>query len=77
MCRNGKQYNQHVHRLILETFVGPALKGMESLHKDGNPAHCRLSNLHWGTRKENQADDDAELGEGGKATTRGQGDQTR
>jgi len=45
-----------VHRLILETFVGPCPSGMECRHLDGNPANNRLENLCWGTRSENARD---------------------
>jgi hypothetical protein len=45
-----------VHRLVLEAFVGPCPKGMEALHKDHNPANCRLDNLRWGTHIENIED---------------------
>jgi hypothetical protein len=45
-----------VHRVILETFVGPCPPGMECCHADGDPANNRLSNLRWDTRKGNMAD---------------------
>lgn len=45
-----------VHRLVLETFVGPCPEGMECRHLDGNPANNRLENLCWGTPTENVAD---------------------
>jgi hypothetical protein len=45
-----------VHRLILTTFVGPRPKGMVCRHLDGNPGNNALSNLRWGTPKENAAD---------------------
>jgi hypothetical protein len=45
-----------VHRLVLETFVGPRPEGMECRHLDGNPTNNRLDNLAWGTREENLAD---------------------
>lgn len=43
----------YVHRLMLETFVGPCPPGMECRHLDGNPANNHIENLRWGTRKEN------------------------
>lgn len=46
-----------LHRLILETFVGPCPPGMEGCHYDGNPANNRLENLRWDTRKGNREDD--------------------
>ena len=47
---------QYVHRLILETFVSPCPKNMECRHLDGNPANNKLSNLKWGTSRENSLD---------------------
>ncbi len=48
--------SKKVHRLVLETFVGPCPAGMECLHADGDPTNNRLENLRWGTRVENRAD---------------------
>ena len=45
-----------VHRLVLETFVGPCPPGMECRHLDGNPQNNKLENLKWGTRSENRRD---------------------
>lgn len=46
-----------LHRLVLETFVGPCPKGMEARHfPDRRRTNCRLSNLRWGTRARNQKD---------------------
>jgi transcriptional regulator with XRE-family HTH domain len=56
LCKNGVRKKHKVHRLILETFVGPCPPGMECRHLDGNPQNNRLDNLCWGTPKENQAD---------------------
>lgn len=47
---------RRVHRLVLEAFVGPAPSGTQALHGDGDEGNCRLSNLRWGTPKENSAD---------------------
>lgn len=51
-----KAVSHGVHRLILFAFVGPPGDGMIARHLDGNPAHCHLRNLKWGTRQENGAD---------------------
>lgn len=54
---NGKQKRRSVHSLVLEAFVGPRPEGMECRHfPDRDPANNQLSNLQWGTPKEN-ADD--------------------
>jgi hypothetical protein len=45
-----------VHRLVLESFIGPCPAGMECAHNDGNPGNNRLENLRWATRKENHGD---------------------
>ncbi len=50
------QYRRTIHRLILETFVGPCPKGMESCHNDGNPSNNKLDNLRWGTKSNNEKD---------------------
>lgn len=42
-----------VHRLVLETFVGPCPKGMEAMHLNSDRTDNRLANLRWGTRSEN------------------------
>lgn len=49
-------YNRYIHRLVLETYVGPCPKGMECRHLNGNPLDSRLENLCWGTKKENKQD---------------------
>lgn len=54
-CRKAKHY---VHRIILETFVGPCPEGMQCLHYDGNCRNNELSNLRWGTPTENGKDQD-------------------
>ena len=48
--------SQRVHRLVLEAFIGPCPKGMVAVHKDGDCHNNRLSNLRWGTPKENGED---------------------
>lgn len=45
-----------LHRLVLMAFVGPCPPGMVARHLDGNPGNNDISNLCWGTRKENSAD---------------------
>jgi len=45
-----------VHRLVLEAFVGPCPEGMLCRHLDGNGRNNNLSNLCWGTSKENCED---------------------
>ena len=52
----GPRITRVVHRLILETFVGPRPEGMQARHIDGNSHNNALSNLVWGTKLENEAD---------------------
>lgn len=54
--RAGRKYGRLVHRLVLETFVGPRPAGMECRHLDGNPHNNRVDNLCWGTHAENIQD---------------------
>lgn len=56
LCKEGKLYDCYLHRLILETLVGPCPEGMECRHLNGNPADNRLENLKWGTHSENVQD---------------------
>lgn len=53
---NGKMRAKKVHSLVLETFVGPKPEGMQCRHLDGNRKNNELTNLRWGTQKENEAD---------------------
>ena len=54
--RNGKARDVYIHTLVLEAFVEPRPKGMETRHIDGNPANNALENLEWGTALENAHD---------------------
>jgi hypothetical protein len=53
---NGRPCHRYIHNLLLETFVGPRPKGYQCRHLDSNPLNNNLSNLAWGTVKENQKD---------------------
>lgn len=53
---HGKHTRFFPHRLVLETFVGPAPAGCEGCHRDGNPKNNRLVNLYWGTPRDNTHD---------------------
>lgn len=54
--KNGLRKNYLVHRLMLETFIGPRPEGMECRHLDGNPSNNKLNNLEWSTHKINMKD---------------------
>ncbi len=46
----------YVHRLVLQTFIGPCPEGYQACHKNNDRADNRLSNLCWGSRKRNARD---------------------
>lgn len=47
---------KYVHRLVLESFVGPAPKGHETAHRNGIRDDNRLGNLNWTTPIQNAVD---------------------
>lgn len=51
-----KVFCKKIHRLLLETFVGPCPEGMECRHLNGDRQDNRLENLKWGTHAENVRD---------------------
>jgi len=57
LSRDKKYHQKCIHRLVLFAFVGPPpSEKHECCHNDGDPSNNNLSNLRWGTKKENQAD---------------------
>lgn len=57
LCKNGKQYKSlRIHMLVLITFVGKRPNKQECRHLNGNRHNNMLSNLTWGTHKENMQD---------------------
>src|SRR5439155_828868 len=52
----GVMTSVHVHRLVLEAFVGPPPEGAVACHENGNGYDNRVANLRWDTRKANAAD---------------------
>lgn len=56
LYKDGHPVAKRVHRLILETFVGPCPDGMECCHNNGVAADNRLENLRWDTRSNNAKD---------------------
>lgn len=53
---NGKKARRNIHRLVLETFVGPCPPNMETRHLNGDRSDNRLGNVAWGTHQENVDD---------------------
>lgn len=45
-----------VHTLVLKTFVGPRPAGLQACHDDDDTNNNALSNLYWGTPKQNAQD---------------------
>jgi hypothetical protein len=57
--KKGVKKHHYIHRLILETFIGPCPEGMEACHNDGNYLNNILSNLRWDTHKNNLKDQES------------------
>lgn len=55
VARNGKQTTIAVHTLVLLAFRGKAC-GKQARHRNGNKSDNAISNLCWGTCKQNAAD---------------------
>lgn len=53
---NGKRSTPTIHRLIMESFVGPRPEGYHIRHLDGDKLNNTLDNLEYGTPKENAED---------------------
>lgn len=57
ICRDTKIKAEMVHRLIAETFIGPAPYPKAFVcHKDGDPLNNVPSNLYWGDARTNARD---------------------
>lgn len=56
LCFKGKTVRRAVHHLVLGEFVGCKGHGQICRHLDGDPSNNRLSNLRWGSYRENEAD---------------------
>jgi hypothetical protein len=56
LYRDGERFTRTIHRLVLETFVGPRPEGMQGCHNDGIKINNRLGNLRYDTPQNNGAD---------------------
>ncbi len=56
LSNKAKTRNFWVHRLVLEAFVGPCPAGHEACHWNDIRTDNNVSNLRWGTKKENKSD---------------------
>lgn len=50
---NNKKCQRKIHRLVLETYVGPCPIGMEGCHNNDIKTDNRLENLRWDTKSAN------------------------
>jgi len=53
---DGKYETKYIHRLVLETFVGPCHQGFECCHNDGNYKNNCVNNLRWDSHQSNIID---------------------
>ncbi len=54
---DGKNHKRLIHRLVCETFHGPApVAGSQVAHGDGTRRNNRADNLRWASRSENMED---------------------
>ena len=56
VCRDGVRSKQSVHAIVLTAFRGDCPPGKEACHWNADGTENRLSNLRWGTKKENGED---------------------
>ena len=56
LMKHGKRHNLKAHAAVLRAFVGPRPEHMEARHLNGCRTDNRVSNLLWGTQKENALD---------------------
>jgi hypothetical protein len=55
-CKNGRQKNFNIHRMVAIAFIGQPRAGYQCCHNDGDRQNNCLSNLRWDTPKNNTAD---------------------
>lgn len=56
LVKNNRRHKKYIHSLLLETFIGPCPPGYQCRHLDSDRKNNDISNLLWGTVKENQVD---------------------
>lgn len=52
----GKRRQHFLHKLVLESFIGPRPDGMDSCHNNGDRLDCSIKNLRWDTKSGNHKD---------------------
>lgn len=53
---DGPSQARYVHEMVCSAFHGPRPEGGQVRHLDGDPNNCEVTNLSWGTAKQNAAD---------------------
>jgi hypothetical protein len=53
LWKDGVGYCKKIHRLVLESFIGPCPTGFEGSHRDGNNQNNFVDNLVWESPLEN------------------------
>lgn len=53
LCKNGKQKSHHVHKLVIEAFVGPRPEGYDVNHIDEDKRNNSVKNLEYCTHRDN------------------------
>lgn len=56
LSKNGNRYTRTVHKLVAEAFFGVRKSGDVVRHLDGNPQNNNVSNLAYGSQKQNMQD---------------------
>lgn len=56
LTHNGRRKNFYVHTLVLLAFKGERPEGGEARHLDGDRCNANLTNLVWGTSRQNAYD---------------------
>lgn len=56
LCVTVDGRKRHVHDLVASAFIGPRPQGQEVAHWDGDGHNNNVSNLHYATKAENNAD---------------------
>ena len=51
--RFGRHFKRTIHSLVCEAFIGPRPDGLQVLHDDDDKTNNKLSNLSYGTHREN------------------------
>ncbi len=56
LSKHGQYTTRRIHRLVLESFVGPCPFNHQACHNDGNASNNTIENLRWDTKISNEND---------------------